>query len=423
MSDLIKDGVVIGYLSGGDTRIEFTRSIGAVHAHSLTRGVPLVGQLPHVSGPRIAAGRNHLVESFLATPAEWLLMVDDDMSFDGDAIERFLKSADRRKRPIVGGLAFATGRDGMFPTLFRIHPEAGVPTRLDAWPLGEVVDVDGTGAACLFVHRSVFEKMAEHYERPWQWFQETTLNGNTVGEDMTFCLRARALGFPIVVDTSIRFGHVKPRTIDENEFFRWLDTHRFVVTGVRSGIGYLSKVLNFCRIRSGFETMFTLEGKQANPFLRGDASWMAPPFLDRFVGYVLHVVRDPVDTVASLVGTGWFGDDDSAERTFILEHAPGVFEFPSPLERAMAFCVLWNRRIDEFAHKRVRVEDVTGGDLVDLVRYAGAHHAQWEIQARLDEVEKDFNSSEHPSLTWSDLPDGDLKAELERMGKEYGYDI
>lgn len=425
---VVKGGVVIGYLSGGETRIEFTRSIAGTMAYSTINQVcSSIGQLPHISGPRIAAGRNHLVEAFLATPGEWLLMVDDDMVFPDDVVERFLKVAHPRKAPIVGGLAFGVGRDGIFPTLFRLSEEAQSPVRMDAWPLDEVVEVDATGAACLFVHRSVFEALAEEYSKPWQWFQETTLHGNSVGEDMTFCLRARAAGFPIKVDTSIKFGHVKPRVIDEDEYFRWLETHRFVITGTgRCGTGYMAHALMYNRIRCGHEAWFTPAGKVVNPFLRGDSSWMAAPYLENFSGYVLQVVREPLATVNSLLGILLFDEEHDSEavqpyRDFTKRHAPDVWEHDGPVERAMAWYVKWNRMIEPWAHQRVRVEDVTGDDLYDLVRYAGAHHAPWEIQRNMDQVPKDINSRPRTELSWDDLPAGELKDELERIGKDYGY--
>lgn len=415
-----KGGIIIGYLSGGDTRIEFTRSIGAVTAYSLSHEVPLVGALPHVSGPRIAAGRNHLVNSFLATEAEWLFMVDDDMSFDGDVLERFLKVADPVKAPIVGGLTFGTGRDGIFPTLFRVDPEVQGPVRMDSWPLdpnSSLVEVDATGAACLFVHRSVFEKMGEQYGGPWKWFQETALGGNTVGEDMTFCLRARALGFPIVVDTSIKFGHVKPRVIDEHEYFRWLDTHRILVTGTgRCGLAYMARCLHVNRIRVGVHQLFTLEGRVGNPFARGDVSWTAPPFLDRFTGYVLHTVRHPVPTVLSLAEV--FAAEDAELMGFVGEHAPVILDYESVLDRAAAWYLEWNRRIEPYAHQRIQVENVTGPDLYDMVRYSGAFHAPWELQQYVDLVTK----PEPADTDWGRLDGCGLVDELKVMGKEYGYE-
>lgn len=407
-------GVVIGYLSGGDTRVEFTRSIGAVTAYCFQNGIPLVGALPHVSGPRIAAGRNHIVESFLATPGEWFLMVDDDMVFEPDVIERFLEVADPAERPIVGGLTFGTGRDGIFPTLFRMDPEVQGPVRLDAWPLDGLVEVDATGAACLFIHRTVFERMAAEYPKPWQWFQETTLNGSAVGEDMTFCLRARSLGFPILVDTGIKFGHVKPRIINEDEYFRWVDTHRVVVTGTgRCGLHRVGSAFWYNRIRLGLHQMFTVEGRQVNPFARGDVSWTAPPFLDRYVGYVLHVVRHPVPTVLSIARLEL---DEEVEK-FVREHSTALDQ-PTSIEQAMAWYLEWNRRIDQYAHRRIRVEDFTAEDVIDPIRYAGAFHAPWEVQQQLDV----YPAHEPVEWSWDDLPDGDLKTELQAMGKEYGYD-
>lgn len=407
-------GVVIGYLSGGDTRIEFTRSIGAVTAYCFQNNIPLLGALPHVSGPRIAAGRNHIVESFLNTPADWFLMVDDDMVFEPDVIQRFLEVADPAERPIIGGLTFGTGRDGIFPTLFRLDPDVNGPVRLDTWPLDELVAVDATGAACLFIHRTVFERMAEEYPKPWQWFQETTLGGNAVGEDMTFCLRARALGIPIYVDTSLKFGHVKPRIINEDEYFRWVDTHRVLVTGTgRCGLYTVGSAFWYNRIRLGAHQMFTVAGRQPNPFARGDVSWMAAPFLDRYVGYVLQVVRHPVPTVLSLAEVEL---DDDTER-FVGDHSSAL-EQASPLERAMAWYVEWNRLIEPYAHRRIQVETLNADDVMDPIRYAGAFHAPWEVQQQIDAIPK----PEPREWSWDDLPDGDLKTELQMLGKEYGYD-
>lgn len=408
-------GVVVGYLSGGDTRIEFTQSLGAMTAYSIQKGVPLVGALPHVSGPRIAAGRNHMVEAFLNTPADWLFMVDDDMTFDRDVLERFLKVADPDTRPIVGGLAFATGRDGIFPTLFKLDPTINGPTRFDAWPLDELVEVDGTGAACLFIHRSVFEKMAEVHPKPWQWFQETTLGEQSVGEDMTFCLRARALGIPIFVDTSIKFGHVKPRIINEDEYFRWVDTHRIVVTGTgKCGLYRVGSALWAARLRVGVHQMFTVEGRKPNPFLRGDVSWCAPPFLDRFVGLVLQVVRHPVPTVLSLAKV----EIDEATRGFVETHAPQILDFDTPIERAMAWYLAWNRMINDHAHDRIRVEELSGDGLINTVRYAGGLHAPWELQTAVNAL----RPWEPDNQDWGLLPDGDLKDELRIMAKDFGYE-
>jgi len=90
------------------------------------------------SGPRIAAARNRVVEQWLTDPAStWLWMLDTDMTFTPDTLDRLLDAADPVERPIVGGLCFAGGRD------FRIAPTIYVATltRRPARELEELEDL------------------------------------------------------------------------------------------------------------------------------------------------------------------------------------------------------------------------------------------------------------------------------------------
>ncbi len=52
----------------------------------------------------------------------------------------------------------------------------------------------------------------------YPWFQETHVKHLPVGEDITFCIRAGALGIPVHVDTSIKVGHEKPFIGGERQF-------------------------------------------------------------------------------------------------------------------------------------------------------------------------------------------------------------
>jgi hypothetical protein len=76
-----------------------------------------------------------------------------------------------------------------------------------------------TGAAFLLVHRSVIQGIADRkYNEAFPWFQETEMSGNPAGEDITFCLRAELLGFPVHVDTSVKVGHHKSQLLTEDLF-------------------------------------------------------------------------------------------------------------------------------------------------------------------------------------------------------------
>ena len=141
-------------------------------------------------------------------------MVDTDMVFAADALDRLLEVADSDVQPVVGGLCFAAADK---PVMFRLG-EDGAPARVTEWPEGALVPVDATGAACLLMHRSVLVEMGERNQgAAYPWFVEgaATSRGALLGEDTAFCLRARGMGVPIVVDTSVRVGHVKTSVIGE----------------------------------------------------------------------------------------------------------------------------------------------------------------------------------------------------------------
>jgi GT2 family glycosyltransferase len=176
----------------------------------------IVAHIGITSGPRIASARNKMVEYFLDHPAkpQWLWMLDSDMEFPADTLDRMLKYADQYRFPILGGLCFGGRRNVVFPTLYRMVANGDSPLEtINDFPLDTLVKVDATGTACLLIHRRVLEKMKAQFPAPQHWFSESTYKGIEFGEDVTFCLRAAQLDIPIHVHTGITVGHVKPRVI------------------------------------------------------------------------------------------------------------------------------------------------------------------------------------------------------------------
>jgi len=166
--------------------------------------------------------RTDLVHDFLKLDADWAWLVDDDMTFAPDIVDRLVEAAHPSERPIVGGLCFAYMRDQsrrFWPTLYAWIPGTEGMRRLTQYPGDRLIQVAGTGAACLLVHRTVFEKIAERFPGPRPWFAETeTSDGDILSEDLTFCLRAQACGFPVHVHTGIKLGHIKNFEADEEAF-------------------------------------------------------------------------------------------------------------------------------------------------------------------------------------------------------------
>jgi hypothetical protein len=204
---------VIGYVHPDHVRAEFMASMLGLQRRTRT---PIDG-IKHVhSGPNIARARNTLTRAFLATNAEWLLMVDTDMVFAPDVLDRLIAAADPIRRPVMGAFCLmqeTLGGDPL-PTLYEVSE--GVNglgfARYQEWPDDAVMRVGATGTGCLLAHRGVFHLLDSDertHDPVWPWFREASLRGRPIGEDLTFMLRCGVAGIPIHVHTGIRVGHVK----------------------------------------------------------------------------------------------------------------------------------------------------------------------------------------------------------------------
>ncbi len=173
------------------------------------------------SGPNISTARNKICADFLTRPAPWLLMVDTDMVFAADALDRLIAAADPAERPLVGGLCWSLDKGGKVPTLYELtQPEPGRIgfQRPESWPENQLIRVSATGAAFLLIHRSALEKIAADCgDTAAPWFRESAIGApmSLMGEDMTFCLRAAAAGIPVHVHTGVQAGHMKTTMLGE----------------------------------------------------------------------------------------------------------------------------------------------------------------------------------------------------------------
>lgn len=221
-----------------DTLAAYVHSDEVAHAWHLSwTGVLFASQR---TGPYLAmrcgtdglpAARNKVAVAFMASGAEWLWWSDTDQGFTADTLDRLLAAADPAERPIVGGLAFAQQEmtpDGMGgyrckpkPTLYRwVNREDGQSgfTPIYDYPRDQLVRVDGTGSAMIVIHRSVVERVHEAHGPNWYTRMLNPTTGQLAGEDLSFCARAAALGFPIFVDTSVKTNHLKPIWLQEADY-------------------------------------------------------------------------------------------------------------------------------------------------------------------------------------------------------------
>jgi hypothetical protein len=194
-------------------------------------GIPVIRSANDYDDPRkkLVECRNILREKVLSGGYDYFFDVDQDVIPPADSIERFL----RRDKPVVTGIYFtnlAVGdRDitvpvvyGWFsdeeqkflienkekvrndsPRLYRAMVENNFDfTKIRKQLMPEDVEGDQLilvklcGTGCLFVHRSVLEKI-KFRENPGRGF-----------DDMTFCMDLIENKIPLYADTSVKCMHM-----------------------------------------------------------------------------------------------------------------------------------------------------------------------------------------------------------------------
>lgn len=151
-------------------------------------------------GSLIYSSRDQLAKRAIQMGADYVFWLDSDMMFAPDTLVRMFKSVD--KGDIITGLYFRRVQP-FTPVLFDdlTIDDTGCHWTDFAEIPGEPFEVGGCGFGCVLMPTDIFIDVQSKFG---QMFGPI---GN-VGEDLSFCWRARQLGFKIVCDPSIELGHV-----------------------------------------------------------------------------------------------------------------------------------------------------------------------------------------------------------------------
>lgn len=147
--------------------------------------------------------REEAAKFALEIGADYLYMIDDDMTCPNDLFERLY----RHKVDIVAPLAF-TRNFPHKPVLYEItegwDPVARKPYfvnhYIDQYKKDALVECDAVGFGAALINMRVVRAM------DGQKFMDGCTSGT--GEDILFCHKARKLGFRVFMDTSTKLGHL-----------------------------------------------------------------------------------------------------------------------------------------------------------------------------------------------------------------------
>lgn len=167
----------------------------------------------------IYTARNNLSARAIQLGADYVLWLDSDMVFAPDILERLFADYSAGKGDIISGLYFR--RVAPFkPVLFSaVESTAEGPFTAEPESIpDDVFEIAGCGFGCVLMPTEVLMDVIGKYGNPFD-----PING--MGEDLSFCWRARQCGYRIVCDPAVSLGHVANMVVDRS-FFDSYNSHK-----------------------------------------------------------------------------------------------------------------------------------------------------------------------------------------------------
>lgn len=191
-------------------------NLGSIHMKLASRLIRWMAEDPdYLSGLAILApsglvphdnARNFCVQEFLKTDHTHLFFIDSDVVPPHNALETLLEA----DKYVIAGMYPSMRYDPMerrtmlIYNVFRHVEKDGVLSFQNV--LGEgIEEIDSSGAGCLLIKREVLIAM----RKDWFRFQYNDEGIVKYGEDISFCRKARKLGFPVYGDFNVICNHSK----------------------------------------------------------------------------------------------------------------------------------------------------------------------------------------------------------------------
>lgn len=157
--------------------------------------------------------RNQVSQMAIKQGFDYVLWIDSDMTFEPDMMERMFESIGDKQ--LLTALCFSR-RPPFKPCIYsdidvKNDGMAALPIAktLYDYPRDQIIEVAACGFACVLQKVEMIDVMTTTYGVPF--FPIAGL-----GEDLSYCYRAKQLDYKMYADTSIKIGHIMRMSVDEN---------------------------------------------------------------------------------------------------------------------------------------------------------------------------------------------------------------
>lgn len=159
-------------------------------------------------GYTVAENRNYTAVQALNNKSEYLLMIDDDMTFPYDVLDRLLEN----DKEICGVAYHSRGCDsrmkcieGDIMSIAEVDKKKYINLETNTDPkYKKTFELYATGTGIILIKCEIFYKI----KRPWfdfEWYESGQCKN---GEDWVFCFKAKDAGYKIYTDPTIEVGHI-----------------------------------------------------------------------------------------------------------------------------------------------------------------------------------------------------------------------
>lgn len=159
--------------------------------------------------------RNQFAEYAINNGFDRILWLDSDMTFPPDFSRRLAERLDEGREYVTG--LYMTRKDPIRPCIFKdIEAEPVVKANFyDDYPRDQIFEIAASGFGGVMMTTSLVKRVADAFGRPF-----SPMLG--FGEDISFCIRATAVGARMYCDSTLKMGHIGFREYTEESYFERL---------------------------------------------------------------------------------------------------------------------------------------------------------------------------------------------------------
>jgi GT2 family glycosyltransferase len=203
--------IAIGWADYGSVKSEFMFSvINTVKYDSKKRNI--ISDIIGATASAVSRGKNSVVESFLNTEAEWLLMMDADTIWHEELIYKMYDIANKNKIDVLSAIYFLRPngeKSSLTPAAYETICGEDFSIDLSKVMDEEIVEVSWAGGGALLISRDAVISSKQISKRGIEfWFKEG-IEDDYCGEDYYLFNSLKNSGYKIYCSPQVQIAHIK----------------------------------------------------------------------------------------------------------------------------------------------------------------------------------------------------------------------